>query len=177
MADPAKGRPAGAPRLPAGERPTVPKGGEMPGTSQPLPDEMTYDPAKQRLYIGKGFVDNVPKAVWDYEVSGKNVLRQWFSYRRRDRSRPLIGDKRPPSPLDSIQPDHWLPEYTTDLINLLNVLGWLVKLEPKQKDLLDRILADSLLDRESLEAAGALTGPPKPTGGKKATDSNQRNLI
>ena len=29
----------------------------------------------------------------------------------------------PPSPLDRIQPEHWLPEYTTDLLDLLNVLG------------------------------------------------------
>jgi hypothetical protein len=32
--------------------------------------------------------------MWAYEVSGKNVLRQWFSYRRRDRSKPVIGDRR-----------------------------------------------------------------------------------
>lgn len=177
MADPANSRPAGAPRLPTGERPTIPKGGEMPGPSDPLPDDMSYDAAKKELRIGKGFVENVPKAVWEYEVSGKNVLRQWFSYRRRDRSRPLIGDKRPPSPLDSIQPDRWPQEYTADLINLLNVLGWLVKLEPKQKDVLIRILAGKLLDRDSLETAGALTGPPKVTGSKKPADSRQASLI
>ena len=89
----------------------------------------------------------------------------------------MIGDKRPPSPLDSIQPDHWLPEYTKDLIDLLNVLGWLVKLEPKQKDLLDRILAGPLLDHGTLEAAGALTGPPKAKGAKRQTPSNQPSLI
>ena len=27
-----------------------------------------------------------------YEISGKNVLDQWFSYRRLDRTKPLIGD-------------------------------------------------------------------------------------
>jgi len=68
--------------------------------------------------------------MWAYEVSGKQVVWHWFSYRRRDRSRPQIGDRRPPSPLDSIQPDHWLHEYTTDLIDLLNVLGRVVRLEP-----------------------------------------------
>ena len=177
MADPANGRRAGAPRLPAGERPTIPKGGEMPGMSDPLPDDMTYDAAKKQLHIGSGFVENVPKAVWEYEVSGKNVLRQWFSYRKLDRTRPLIGDRRPPSPLDSVQPDNWLSEYTTDLINLLNVLGWLVKLEPKQKDLVDRILKGKLLDRDTLEAAGALTVPPKAKGSKKIADRRQASLL
>jgi hypothetical protein len=77
--------------------------------------------------------------VWAYEVSGKNVLRQWFSYRRKTRERPVIGDRRPPSPLGDIQPDHWLPEYTSELVNVLNVLTLLVALEPKQADLLKRI--------------------------------------
>lgn len=76
---------------------------------------------------------------------GKQVIRQWFSYRRRDRSRPIIGDRRPPSPLDQIQPDHWLPEYTSDLVNLLNVIGRLVKLEPVQADLLERIVGHPLI--------------------------------
>jgi len=29
----------------------------------------------------------------------------------------------PPSPLEKIQPEGWLSEYTTDLLNLLRVLG------------------------------------------------------
>jgi len=41
-----------------------------------------------------------------------------------------MGDRRKPSPLSDVQPDHWLPEYTTDLIDLLHVLTALVALEP-----------------------------------------------
>ncbi len=70
---------------------------------------MDYDSAKRRLTIGTGYIENVTPEMWAYEVSGKPVLRHWFSHRRRDRSRPIIGDRRPPSPLDAIQPDHWLP--------------------------------------------------------------------
>lgn len=145
FANPKEGRPAGPPRLPKGEGPVIPRGGGVPGAPEPLPDAMDYDPAARRLHIGKGVVDNVAKAVWDYEVSGKNVLRHWFSYRRRDRSRPIIGDRRPPSPLDRIQPDHWPDDYTTDLMNLLHVLGRLVRLEPAQAELLERICAAPLL--------------------------------
>jgi hypothetical protein len=57
----------------------------------------------------------------------------------KNRERPQIGDKRPPSPLQAIQPDHWLPDYTTELLNVLNVLGMLVDLEPRQAELLTRI--------------------------------------
>ena len=114
---------------------------------EPLPDTMDYDPATRRLKIGKGYVENVTPEMWAYEVSGKEVLWHWFSYRRRDRTDPIIGDRRPPSPLDKIQPDHWLPEYTTDLLDLLNVLGRLIALEPRQADLLSRICAGPAAER------------------------------
>jgi len=97
---------------------------------------------------------------------------KWFSYRRRDRTKPLIGDKRPPSPLDAIQPEGWLPEYTTDLLDLLNVLGRLIALEPKQADLLDRVCVGPLQSVEELTAAGALAipeaGPRKPKAKSKS---------
>jgi hypothetical protein len=143
--DAAAGRPKSPPRLPEDERPSIPAEGAIPGAPEPLPETMAYDAAKRRLVIGKGFVDNVTPAMRNYEVSGKNVLDQWFSYRRRDRTKPMIGDRRPPSPLERIQPDGWLAEYTEDLLNLLNVLGRLVALAPLQADLLERIAAGPLV--------------------------------
>lgn len=141
----ADGKPAGAPRLPKDRAPTIPKDGAIPSAPETFPDTIDYEAAKQRLKIGTGFIDNVPPAVWTYEVSGKQVLRQWFSYRKKNRERPQIGDKRKPSPLSDIQPDHWLSEYTSELINVLNVLGMLVELEPKQADLLDRVCDGPLI--------------------------------
>ena len=72
-----------------------------------MPGTICYKEAARRLHVGAGWIDNVPPAVWAYEVFGKQVLAQWFSYRGRDRSRPLIGDRRPPSPLGDIQPAGW----------------------------------------------------------------------
>lgn len=132
--------------------PTQPKDGAIPSTPEGFPDTLEYDAAKRRLLVGTGFIDNVPPAVWAYEVSGKQVLRQWFSYRRKNRERPLIGDKRPPSPLGEIQPDRWLPEYTSELINVLNVLALLVELEPKQADLLKRVCDGPLIPASKLTA-------------------------
>ena len=157
-ADPAAGRPASPPRIQEGQRPTIPAAGTIPGAPEPLPAEMRYDAENRRLHIGGGFVENVTPESAAYEVSGKNVLRQWFSYRRSDRTRPVIGDRRPPSPLDRIQPDHWLPEYTEDLLNLLHVLGRLVALETRQEALLDEICRSDLIAQDELEAAGALVG-------------------
>jgi len=152
--DATAGRPKASPRLDKGTGPSIPLGGAIPPAPEPLPDTMTYDPATRRLTIGKGHIDNVMPEVWAYEVSGKNVLRQWFSYRRRDRTKPMIGDRRPPSPLDKIQPDGWLNEYTTDLIDLLHVIGRLVLLEPKQADLLTRILGKAMLTVADLGLGG-----------------------
>jgi hypothetical protein len=120
---------------------------------------MNYDASTRRLWIGKGYIEKVTPEMWAYQVSGKKVLGHWFSYRRRDRSRPLIGDKRPPSPLDKIQPEGWPAEYTTDLLDLLHVLGRLIALEPVQADLLNRICAGPLRSSEELHVAGALATP------------------
>jgi hypothetical protein len=124
----------------ASDLPRIPKDRAIPDDSDAMPDTITYDTTKKRLLIGTGYVENVEPAVWSYEVSGKQVLLQWFSYRKQNRERPVIGDRRPPSPLGNIQPDHWLAEYTTELLNVLNVHDLLVALEPAQAALQKRFV-------------------------------------
>ena len=155
FADPGAGRPNAPPRLPRTRRPVIPTAGAIPTDPEHFPDHIGYDAPARRLRIGDGFVDNVPAEVWAYEISGKQVLVQWFSYRRYDRSKPLIGDRRRPSPLDRIQPSGWLAEYTTELMNVLHVLGRLVALEPRQADLLQRICDGSVLSDDMLRARGS----------------------
>jgi hypothetical protein len=99
----------------------------------------------------------VSPQVWAYEVSGKRVLTQWWSYRRKDRSKPPMGDKRPPSDLSKIQPDKWLPEYTTEFLSVLRVLTRLVALEPTQDDLLRRIVEGPTISADALHSTGALS--------------------
>ena len=111
-----------------------------------MPNEIGYDEAKRRLLVGKGSVENVPPEVWNYEVSGKRVLTQWFSYRKKQRERPIMGDRRRPSKLGDIQPDHWLAEYTTELLSVLHVLALLVEKEPDQSQRLEAICAGTTLD-------------------------------
>ncbi len=147
-------REPGPPRLPVGRRPQVPKGGGIPTDADGMPDSMSYDGAKQRFQVGSGYIEPVPPAVWRYEVSGKQVLVQWFSYRKKDRERPMIGDRRKPSPLGDIQPETWLAEYTTELLNVLNVLGMLVEMEPVLAETLQRICTGPLIDDAVLRAAG-----------------------
>src|SRR5207248_2025309 len=153
FADPKADRPSGPPRLPKERAPRIPKDGAIPDDPNSMPDDIGYDETRRRLLIGKGFIDNVPAAVWQYEVSGKRVLTQWFSYRKRNRERPIIGDRRPPSKLGDIQPDHWLAEYTTELLNVLHVLALLVELEPAQAKTLEMICGGPTLDYRQIGRA------------------------
>ncbi|MDP8978693.1 MAG: hypothetical protein M3N17_09020 [Actinomycetota bacterium] len=148
FADPAAGRPARPPKLPADRRPKVREA--IPDTPEGMPDEIAYDPHTQQLRVGVGVVAPVPPGVWEYEVSGMRVVRKWFGYRKRD------PEGRRSSPLDEVNAAWWEPEFTTELLELLNVLALLVDLEPTQQDLLDRVLAAPLVTVGDLEAAGVL---------------------
>ena len=175
FADPAAERPSRPPRMPAGQRPAIPRLGAIPADPARFPNRLEYDPDTLRLHVGDGFIENVQPAVWEYEVSGKQVLPQWFSYRRRERSRPLVGDRRPPSALEWIQPDRWLAEYTTELMNVVHVLGRLVALEPRQADLLVRICSGPLLSADDLRADAAFDSSR--TSRRGSTDERQGELL
>ncbi len=176
FAAPQEQRPANAPRLPEGIGPRIPASGAIPSDADAMPDAISYDPAKPRLSIDSGYVDNVPPEVWAYQVSGKQVLTQWFSYRRRDRSRPIIGDRRPPSPLGNIQPRGWLAEYTTELLNLLHVLGRLVLLEPVQAELLEQICEGPLLPQNAIRMATMVSQVPSGPKRKGGKTPNKRQM-
>jgi hypothetical protein len=155
MADTDQGRPSGSPRVSSATRPTVSKGGAI-SPAAPLPDNLRYDASEQRLYLGDGYIDHVAPDVWAYEVDRKQIIPQWFSYRKRDRGKPPMGDKRPPSPLQDIQPEHWPAEYTSDLLDLLNILTLLVEMEPEQTKLLADVCGGELISQDELQAEGAL---------------------
>ncbi len=146
----------GVVRVTDGPEPTV--SAALPRTLAEMPHDLNYDAGERALKFGVGGrIDNVSPDVRAYEVSGKTVLDQWWSYRRADRSKPAMGDKRPPSPLQDIQPTDWPSEYTTELLNVLRVLTRLVALEPAQDALLARIVEGPTLDADQLMGAGALT--------------------
>jgi len=151
-----------------GTGPKIPTDGAISSDEEGMPETMRYDPIAQRLYIGSGYIERVAPKVWEYQVSGKQVLWHWFSYRAKDRSRPSMGDRRAPSPLAGIQPSGWLPEYTTEMLNVLHVLGRLVELEPVQDDLLKRVcngptFASSLLRPPSSDIKPSKKPKPRPS--------------
>lgn len=145
--DPDSGKRPGAPRMRAG-RPTVRVG--IPDTVVGMPERITYDEASGTLHVGEGEVGPVSSEVWNYQVSGMPVVRHWFGYRKKNPA----GNRK--SPLDQIIATTWTPAMTTELLELLNVLGRCVELEPVQRELLDRIAAGPLITVDDLTASGVL---------------------
>ncbi|MEB0000846.1 N-6 DNA methylase [Cryobacterium sp. RTS3] len=128
----------GAPRMDPAVAPSVLKA--ISSAMGALPDELSYNETTSELRIGTGVISNVSLAMRNYEVSGVNVLERWFSARRANRTKPIIGGRRV-SDLNLIQTDRWLPEYTKGLIDLLNVLGLLTALEGDQRAFLDSVMS------------------------------------
>jgi hypothetical protein len=146
-ADPASGRRADVPRMAEG-RPKVLV--EIPDTDDGMPEKMTYDEPSRTLHVGGGQIAPVAPDVVAYKVSGMPVLKHWFGYRKKN-----PAGKRT-SPLDSTIATTWTPAMTTELLDLLNVLGRCVALEPRQDSLLDRIIVGPLITIDELIAAAVL---------------------
>jgi hypothetical protein len=127
----------------------------IPDTADLYPDEMSYDPETETLSIGEGQVAPVPQGVVDYDVSGMNVLRKWFGYRRA--TRPQSRGEQ--SPLDDVRPTTWPSAYTSDLVELLRVLTLVTDLKPAQAELLDKVMDSSHITVADLTAAGVLPVP------------------
>jgi hypothetical protein len=116
-----------------------------------MPDELAYDSDREELIVGHGRISNVSQAMRDYGVSGANVLDRWFSARRKTRRKPVIGDRNISELLIHRAPT-WLPEYTTELIDLLNVIRELIELQGDQADLLGEIVEGELVESSALLA-------------------------
>ena len=144
---PTLGRRLGPPRMRTG-RPTVRVG--IPDTEAGMPERMTYDEITRTLHVGEGEIGPVSPEVWNYQVSGMPVVKHWFGYRKKNPS----GNRK--SPLDQIVATSWTSAMTTELLELLNVLGRCVELEPAQRDLLDRIVSGPLIKIENLTASAVL---------------------
>jgi hypothetical protein len=157
--DPKDGRPFGSPRLEAGFRPSIAAGKSIPSTPEEMPDSISFDPDAGELVVGGGRISNVTPEMWAYQISGNPVIKQWFSSRQKNRERVVIGD-RAVSPLLKVHSDRWTAEYTSQLIDLLNVVGMLVELQTEQAALLKQVLDKPTLTVADLTRSGVLPVAP-----------------
>ncbi|MEV4049672.1 type ISP restriction/modification enzyme [Amycolatopsis sp. NPDC049688] len=176
-------RPPGPPRMARCHRPRLLS--PIPETDQLAPSEVTYDEATETLIVGSnlpseicGRIAPVPRDVWNYTVGGMHVLGKWFDYRR---AAPRY--KRRTSDLDNINPIHWTAQFEDELFEMLEVLGRCVALEPRQNELLEKVLLEPLITVDDLVREGALPAPaemrkpPRQRGSESTEDQSPQTLL
>lgn len=124
--------------VPAGKRAgEVPPGkakcdvGTPTGTAG-YPEDYAYDPSTQELRVGKGRFSGVRREVWEYGISGLQVVESWLGYRMKKRS----GKKS--SPLDEIRPASW--SFDGELLELLWVLDATIDRLPTLNTFFEQLL-------------------------------------
>jgi hypothetical protein len=55
-----------------------------PTTVADYPTKPAYDVGTQELRIGSGIFENVRQEVWEFSVSGLEVVQSWLAYRMKD---------------------------------------------------------------------------------------------
>ncbi|GAB3561988.1 hypothetical protein GCM10027445_01730 [Amycolatopsis endophytica] len=159
-ADPAAGR-GGIPRMTT-DGPVVRR--PIPDDEDGMPEVVDYDPRTRTLQVGQGEISPVSPEVMTYRVSGTLVVKHWFGYRKRKPT----GVRS--SPLNDITAGTWTADMTTELVNLLHLLGRCVELEPDQDRVLDKVMNGPLFTIDDLETAGIL---PVPAAARKAPATQQ----
>ena len=124
----------------------------MPAT----PRDLAYDPASGILTVGDGQVAGVSSAVWDFSVSGLQVVKRWLEARTANGTGRSAVTAKTATPLDRIRPQQWEDEWNDELLELIRVLHWSIEGYSKQQDLLTRVLAAPMV------RASDLPQPTKP---------------
>jgi len=106
----------------------------VPNDRDGYPEDFEYDKAKKRLTVGGGVFEPIEPPVWEFNVSGLQVVRSWLSYRMKD------GAGRRSSALDDIRPEKWPASFSEELCRLLWIVEHTVALEPEAADLLADIV-------------------------------------
>ena len=134
-----------------------------------LPDaksDIKYYAATETLQVADGTLTGVPEGVWNFGVSGMNVIPKWLGYRM---SKPAGRAASSPSPLDHIRPTTWSPEWSAELVEIVAAIRDTLALVPGGIALLDEIVAGQLIGAGELPAVPpALRKPPKVKPGSAA---------
>lgn len=107
-----------------------------PTTWEKYPDASFFNPDTKELYVGEGVFSNVRKEVWEFSVSGLEVVKSWLAYRMRKRA----GKKS--SLLDDIRPSGW--EFDGELLDLIWVLEGTIDLLPQVTATFQQILGSDV---------------------------------
>ncbi len=113
--------------------------------------EISYDAEAHQLHIGDGIISGVLPEVWEFEVSGMNILEKWLGARTHKGIGRAAGKSA--TPLDLIRPTEWEDEWNDELLNLLRMLTRTIELKTHQMQLLQDVVQGELF------TAGQLPSP------------------
>lgn len=108
---------------------------------------VSYDAKAKKLTVGDGVIGGVEPEVWEFAVSGMQIVRKWLGYRTAKGAGRAAGSK---NELDRIRPAKWADEWNDELLDLLRVLTLTVRKEPELANLLDRICDGDLIPASEL---------------------------
>lgn len=106
----------------------------VPSDPNEYPETFEYDDENERLLVGIGVFEPVDADVWNFSVSGLQIVKSWLSYRMKD------GAGRRSSALDEIRPERWPADFTEELCRLLWIIEHTLELTPEAGTLLDEIV-------------------------------------
>lgn len=109
--------------------------------------DFSYDEDSHEIVVADGRLSGVSKEVWDFQVSGMQILKKWLGYRTAKGAGRAVSSE---SPLDHIRPDHWSDSWSVELAQLVHVLQSTLNLVPTGIELLDRVLAGPLISADQL---------------------------
>ena len=139
----------------AGDNGTVPQGAALctvGGLATGLPNDFSYDATTETLTVGERQFAPVAPQVWEYSVSGYQVVKSWLDRRKLRRS------GRRSSPLDDIRPERWA--FTEDLLNLLWVIEATLDHQAEGAGLLNEVCASDLFRSDELPSPSDVERKP-----------------
>lgn len=128
-----------------------------------LPDakaDIKYDATTETLQVADGVLTGIPADVWNFEVSGMDVIPKWLGYRM---SKPAGRAASSSSPLDHIRPASWSQEWSTELVEIVAAIKETLAIVPDGIALLEQIIAGPLIAADELPDVPAVLRKP-PTG-------------
>ena len=135
-----------------------------PNTAEDYPEDYGYNEEKQELRVGTGVFGGVRREVWDFSVSGFQVVDSWLGYRMKERS----GKKS--SELDKIRPTSW--QFDDELLELLWLLDATVDRLPMLASLFEELLMAEHFKSEDFPKPTAVE-QKGPKGGEKEEAEQQ----
>jgi hypothetical protein len=131
------------------------------------PEGFSYEPTTREIRIGDGRFGPVDKAVWEFSISGFEVVKFWLGYRMKE------GIGRRSSRLDEVRPDRWTAGMTDEFLELLWTIEHTLALYPDLARFLSDVLAGSCFTAAELPLPTAAERRPPP----RRPDPRQARLI